>query len=106
MTQAEKRAKEIFAQQIGELQKVSDRIGPEMNQVVEMIYACRGKLVIMGVGKTGIIGHKILSSFHCWNHNSLCPPSPPRHRVCRNAAAPQGMYFSKIKVHVIINLKF
>lgn len=62
MTQAEKRAKEIFAQQIGELQKVSDRIGPEMNQVVEMIYACRGKLVIMGVGKTGIIGHKIASS--------------------------------------------
>ena len=62
MTQAEKRAKEIFAQQIGELQKVSDGIGPEMNQVVEMIYACRGKLVIMGVGKTGIIGHKIASS--------------------------------------------
>lgn len=62
MTQAEKRAKEIFAQQIGELQKVSDRIGAEMNQVVEMIYACRGKLVIMGVGKTGIIGHKIASS--------------------------------------------
>ena len=62
MINAEKRAKEIFAQQIGELQKVSDRIGPEMNQVVEMIYACRGKLVIMGVGKTGIIGHKIASS--------------------------------------------
>ena len=62
MINAEKRAKEIFAQQIGELQKLSDKIGPEMNQVVEMIYACRGKLVIMGVGKTGIIGHKIASS--------------------------------------------
>ena len=62
MINAEKRAKEIFAQQIGELQKLLDKIGPEMNQVVEMIYACRGKLVIMGVGKTGIIGHKIASS--------------------------------------------
>ena len=62
MINAEKRAKEIFAQQIGELQKLSDKIGPEMNKVVEMIYTCRGKLVIMGVGKTGIIGHKIASS--------------------------------------------
>ena len=33
-----------------------------MNAVVEMIYACKGKLVIMGIGKTGIIGHKIASS--------------------------------------------
>jgi len=29
---------------------------------VELIYASKGKLVIMGVGKTGIIGHKIASS--------------------------------------------
>jgi hypothetical protein len=35
MTQAEKRAKEIFAQQIVSYRKVSDRIGAEMNQVVE-----------------------------------------------------------------------
>ncbi len=56
------RSKEIFQQQIGELQKLADKIGPEINDVVEMIYASKGKLVIMGVGKTGIIGHKISSS--------------------------------------------
>ncbi|MDR3653283.1 MAG: KpsF/GutQ family sugar-phosphate isomerase [Paludibacter sp.] len=56
------RSKEIFQQEIGELQKLSDKIGPEINEVVELIYACKGKLVILGVGKTGIIGHKISSS--------------------------------------------
>jgi len=58
-----KRSKEIFQQEIGELQKLADnKIGSEINEVVELIYASKGKLVIMGVGKTGIIGHKISSS--------------------------------------------
>src|ERR1035437_6204301 len=58
-----KRSKEIFQQEIGELQKLADnKIGSEINEVVELIYASKGKLVIMGVGKTGIIGHKIASS--------------------------------------------
>jgi arabinose-5-phosphate isomerase len=57
-----KRSKEIFNSEITELQKLSDKIGSEINDVVELIYANKGKLVIMGVGKTGIIGHKIASS--------------------------------------------
>ena len=56
------RSKEIFKQEICELQKLADRIGPEINEAVELIYASKGKLVIMGVGKTGIIGHKMSSS--------------------------------------------
>ena len=56
------RSKEIFQQEISELQKLADKIGPEMNEVVKLIYTSKGKLVIMGVGKTGIIGHKIASS--------------------------------------------
>ena len=56
------RSKEIFKLEIAELEKLAEKIGPEMNEVVEMIYSSKGKLVIMGVGKTGIIGHKISSS--------------------------------------------
>lgn len=56
------RSKEIFHLEIEELQKLADKIGPEMNEAVELIYSTKGKLVIMGVGKTGIIGHKISSS--------------------------------------------
>jgi len=57
-----KRSKEIFNLEIAELQKLAEKIGPEMNEVVELIYSTKGKLVIMGIGKTGIIGHKIASS--------------------------------------------
>ena len=56
------RSKEIFSQEICELQKLSAKIGNEINEAVELIYNCKGKLVIMGIGKTGIIGHKISSS--------------------------------------------
>lgn len=55
-------AKDIFQQEINGLHTVSDKIGQEINDVVELIYACKGKLVILGIGKTGIIGHKIASS--------------------------------------------
>jgi arabinose-5-phosphate isomerase len=56
------RSKEIFNSEITELQKLSEKLGSEISEVVELIYAGKGKLVIMGVGKTGIIGHKISSS--------------------------------------------
>ena len=57
-----KRSKEIFNLEIVELQKLAEKIGPEINDIVELIYSTKGKLVIMGIGKTGIIGHKIASS--------------------------------------------
>ena len=56
------RCKQIFEQEIAEFQKIADNIGDEINHAVEMIYACTGKIVIMGIGKTGIVGHKIASS--------------------------------------------
>lgn len=56
------RSKEIFAQEIKELEAVAANIGQEMNDAVEMIYNSHGKLVVMGVGKTGIIGHKLSAS--------------------------------------------
>lgn len=56
------RARTIFNQEITELQQVALQIGKEFDEAVAMIYACRGKTVVMGIGKTGTIGHKIASS--------------------------------------------
>ena len=56
------RAKSIFAEEIEELRKLSASIDKNFDKAVELIYACKGKLVVMGIGKTGIIGHKIASS--------------------------------------------
>ena len=61
MTYSE-RAKAIFAEEITELEKLGLSIDERFDEAVEMIFACRGKLVVMGIGKTGIIGHKIAAS--------------------------------------------
>lgn len=61
MNYAEK-ARTIFNQEITELQQVALQIGKEFDEAVAMIYACHGKTVVMGIGKTGTIGHKIASS--------------------------------------------
>ena len=56
------RAKQIFDEEIAELAKLSNAISPDFDKIVELIYSSKGKLVLMGIGKTGIIGHKIASS--------------------------------------------
>jgi arabinose-5-phosphate isomerase len=45
------------------LHEGSDRLGSEMVRSVEMILACKGKLIITGVGKSGLIGAKIAATF-------------------------------------------
>lgn len=57
------RAKEIFDAEIRELEKLRDTIDTSFNQVIEVLHACHGKVVMMGIGKTGIIAHKMAASF-------------------------------------------
>ena len=57
-----KRAKEIFDEEIRELEKLRDSIDTTFDQVVEVLYHCQGKVVMMGIGKTGIIAHKMAAS--------------------------------------------
>ena len=62
MTHAE-RAKQIFTEEINELQRLRDSIDGSFDKVVEVLFACEGKVVVLGIGKTGIIGHKMAASF-------------------------------------------
>ena len=57
------RAKQIFAQEIQELEKLQNSIDANFDHVVEVLYHCQGKVVMMGIGKTGIIAHKMAASF-------------------------------------------
>ena len=58
-----KRAKEIFDTEIHELEKLRNSIDATFDKVVEVLYGCHGKVVMMGIGKTGIIAHKMAASF-------------------------------------------
>jgi len=57
-----KRAKIIFEEEIQEFERLKETLDEHFDEVVNMIYSCSGKLVVMGIGKTGIIGHKMASS--------------------------------------------
>lgn len=56
------KSREVFDSEIDELMRVSSAIGNEINEVVELIYSCKGKVVVTGIGKTGLIGKKIAAS--------------------------------------------
>ena len=58
-----KRAKEIFDEEIRELEKLRNSIDASFDQVIDALYHCRGKVVMMCIGKTGIIAHKMAASF-------------------------------------------
>ena len=70
MTHAE-RAKQIFTEEINELQRLRDSIDGSFDKVVEVLFACEGKVVVLGIGKTGIIGHKMAASFASTGTSSI-----------------------------------
>ncbi len=45
------------------LLKASQKIGDEFDKAVEIILGCKGKLVVSGVGKSGLIGAKMAATF-------------------------------------------
>lgn len=57
------RAKEIFDEEIRELEKLKNSIDDSFDEVIDALYHCQGKVVMMGIGKTGIIAHKMAASF-------------------------------------------
>lgn len=52
----------VFEQESQALSQTLRRIETTFDKVVDLCLACRGKLVIAGVGKSGIIGHKMAAT--------------------------------------------
>ncbi len=57
-----KSAKELFDSEIRELERVRDKIDENIEDVVALILNSKGKVVITGIGKSGLIGKKIAST--------------------------------------------
>jgi arabinose-5-phosphate isomerase len=55
-------AKRTIAAEIEALQEMSDRLGSSFAKVVDIILSMQGRLVVMGMGKSGIIGQKIAAT--------------------------------------------
>lgn len=57
-----KEAQWVFDTEIAALQATRDHLGPEFESIVQLILACRGKVVVTGMGKPGHIGTKIAAT--------------------------------------------
>ncbi|MDG0993320.1 MAG: KpsF/GutQ family sugar-phosphate isomerase [Akkermansiaceae bacterium] len=61
------RGKEIFDLEIAELERVRTSLGSSFHQAVEHlkeILEKKGKIVVIGIGKSGNVGHKIAATFN------------------------------------------
>ena len=56
------RAREVLQIEADSILALRDRIGAEFARLVEMILALKGKVVVTGVGKSGIVGQKIAAT--------------------------------------------
>ena len=56
-------ARETLSVESQALAQLSQRLDDEFSKVVELILACEGRLVIGGIGKSGLIGKKMVATF-------------------------------------------
>lgn len=56
------RARETLRIEIEGLQEVMNRLGPELEQAVALLYTCSGKVVLTGLGKSGLVAQKIAAT--------------------------------------------
>jgi len=54
-----KRARQVLKIEADSIRRLSSRINKDFEKAVDLIYACKGRVVVTGMGKAGIIGNKI-----------------------------------------------
>jgi arabinose-5-phosphate isomerase len=57
------RAQRVLDVELAALQAVRTRLGAEFGRAVELLLACRGKVVVTGVGKSGLVCRKMAATF-------------------------------------------
>ena len=57
-------AKDLITEQCNSLIELRDRLDSRFNNVVKLIASCEGRVIIIGLGKSGIIGRKIAATLN------------------------------------------
>jgi arabinose-5-phosphate isomerase len=58
-----KEAKRVLNVEAQSILDLIERIDENFSRAVELLYECKGKVVLMGMGKSGLVGRKISSTF-------------------------------------------
>jgi arabinose-5-phosphate isomerase len=64
-------AKEVLSIEAEGILAVRDNLGPEFEQAVDIIMACPSRLVVTGIGKSGLVGQKISATLNSTGTPSL-----------------------------------
>ena len=66
-----KRAKQVLKIEADSIRRLISRIDKDFDKAVELVYACKGRVVVTGMGKAGIIGQKISATLSSTGTPSL-----------------------------------
>ncbi|MGA9884295.1 MAG: KpsF/GutQ family sugar-phosphate isomerase [Candidatus Acidiferrales bacterium] len=68
---ATERAKRVLRIEAEAISDLIDRIGAQFEKAIEILYACKGRVVVTGLGKSGLIGRKIAATLSSTGTPSL-----------------------------------
>jgi arabinose-5-phosphate isomerase len=57
-------AREIFRRESEAVSRLADKLDENFEKAIELIFQCKGRVIITGIGKSGIIGRKITATFN------------------------------------------
>ena len=60
--QSIRQAKEVLQLEAESILMLIDRVGEDFSRAVELIYRCTGRVIVAGIGKSGLIGRKIVAT--------------------------------------------
>ncbi|MEE8184552.1 MAG: KpsF/GutQ family sugar-phosphate isomerase [Acidobacteriota bacterium] len=66
-----KSAREVLEIEAQAIRDVANRLGPSFIRAVDLLFGCRGRVIITGMGKSGIIGTKLAATFSSTGTPSL-----------------------------------
>lgn len=55
-------AKEVLTIEANSILRLKDRISDNFDKAIELLYGCKGRVIITGMGKSGLIGKKIAAT--------------------------------------------
>ncbi len=61
-SQAQQLARQTFEIEAAAVLGLASRVGPEFSEAVQIVLSCSGRVVVMGMGKSGHIGRKIAAT--------------------------------------------
>jgi len=64
-------AREVLRIEAEGILRLMDRIDESFSRMVDLVYACKGRVIVAGIGKSGIVGRKIVATLNSTGTRAL-----------------------------------